>query len=105
MNTRPTTTVYSNTVPLVFDGNVALCFKVEIVSEVWDATVKNIAPGATYTFVLHQDAKGHRFQWPDSCINASPVDMTPGAMTVQSFIGNQDGNLQANLPATIWRKP
>jgi hypothetical protein len=103
MTTRPTKTIHTNAVPLVFDGNLALCFLVEVVSATRDAIVKNIAPGAIYTFVFHQDAKGHPFTWPASCLNASPVDTTPGATTVQNFVGNADGNLQANLPAT-WRE-
>lgn len=103
--TRPTITIYSTTVPLVFDGTLALAFIVEVISEVENATVKNIAPGAMYTFMFHQDAKGHRVTWPDNCINASPVDTTPGAITVQNFIGTEAGNLMADLPAAVWKKP
>lgn len=87
--------------PLVFDGNVAVCFIVTMHNNVTTARVKNIAPGAMYTFVFYQDAQGgHVFLWPASCINASPVALEPGSSTVQSFIGTAEGNLQANLPAT-----
>lgn len=85
---------------IVFDGNLAVCFIVNMTSDVDSARVKNIAPGCLYTFIFHQNGQGNRFDWPGQCLNASPIDMTPGATTVQNFIGVTGGNLQANLPGT-----
>lgn len=96
--------LYGTASPPVFDGTLAECFIVLMTNDVENAKVKRIAPGVAYTFIFHQDgAGGYRFQWPNNCLNASPVDPTPGATTVQNFIGTTGGYLQANLAAT-WKE-
>lgn len=97
---RPIQTLDSSD-PVIFDGNVAVCFIVLMNSYVNNAKVRNIAPGVLYTMIFQQDADGnHEFVWPGSCLNAAAIDTKPGAFTVQNFIGNTGGSLQANLPGT-----
>ena len=87
--------------PIVFDGNKALCFIVSLHSSVTGARVKNIAPGARYTFIFHQDAAGQNtFAWPSQCVNGMLVDPAPNSTTVQNFIGTTGGNLLADIPGT-----
>jgi hypothetical protein len=89
-------------IPLVFDGNQALCFIVAMNSNVTSAKVKNIAPGAMYTFVFHQNTTGHyAFAWPAQCLNAVMIDQDPQAVTVQNFIGLTGGRLLA-VPSGAW---
>jgi hypothetical protein len=96
--------IYDSGTPLVFDGNEAVCFIVNLRNNVKTARVKNIAPGARYTFVIHQDSLGqHTFAWPSKCENAMMVDPAANATTVQSFIGTTGGMLLADIPAT-WTK-
>ena len=87
--------------PMVFDGNRAVCFIVGLHSDVKTARVKNIAPGALYTFIFHQDAAGQNtFAWPSQCLNAPLVDPAPNSTTIQNFIGTTGGMLMADLPGT-----
>lgn len=87
--------------PLVFDGNRAQCFVVKMRNTVTKARVKNVAPGVIYTFMFNQDGSGnHRFAWPQQCLNATAVNPSPFALTVVHFIGDANGNLDANMAAT-----
>lgn len=96
--------IYDSVSPPLFDGNDALCFIVQLRSSVTNARVRNIAPGALYTFIIHQDATGgHSFVWPSECIDAAEVDMRKNTTTVQNFIGDTGGLLKADLAGT-WSK-
>lgn len=97
---RPTKTLGSD-FP-IFDGNEALNWVVLMTSSVADARVKNIAPGARYTFVFIQNAVGgHTFQWPSNCLNPPPINIDPNGKTAALFIGTSEGNIAGNSPA-IW---
>jgi hypothetical protein len=86
---------------LLFDGLAAVCWFINMRSDVTNARVANISPGQLYTFVITQDDAGsHVFTWPAICINAMMVDPAPNAITVQNFVGQTGGTLLANLPGT-----
>jgi hypothetical protein len=96
--------IFDSAQPMVFDGNVALCFIVKLHNSVASARVKNIAPGARYTFIIQQSPGGQNtFAWPTECVNAVMVDGTPNSYTVQDFIGSTGGLLFADLPGG-WSK-
>jgi hypothetical protein len=91
----------SSSSPIIFDGTLAQCFFVHLHNNVSTAKVKNVAPGVTYTFVFHQDAKGgHVFSWPSACRNPSAVGRNPGQTSVHNYIGNDGGYLDATMPRT-----
>ena len=93
--------LFDSTLPSVFDGNKGQCFIMNLRSSNSGARLRNIASGVLYTFVFHQDQNGgHLFEWPTACCNATVVDPTPNATTVQNFIGGDGGLLYANLPGT-----
>jgi hypothetical protein len=61
-----------------------------------------MTPGVMYTFLIYQDQFGHHnFIWPEGCQNAGPVDTNPHAVTVQTFVGTEDGKLAA-IGAGTW---
>jgi hypothetical protein len=96
--------VFDSAQPMVFDGNVALCFIVKLHNNVANARVKNIAPGARYTFIIQQGSGGQNtFTWPTECVNAVTVNLMPNSTTVQNFIGNTGGMLFADIPGG-WAK-
>lgn len=97
---RPFLTFDSNEA-LLFDGLAAVCWFINLSTEVTASRATNISPGQLYTFVITQDDIGaHTFTWPPNCINAMMVDPTPNATTAQNFIGQTGGMLLANLPGT-----
>jgi hypothetical protein len=88
--------------PLVFDGNQAVCFIMTLMNNVSGGRTKNIASGVLYTFVIYQNPEiSYSFAWPDTCLNAIPVDQTPDSTTVQNFIGLTGGRLEA-VPPGAW---
>lgn len=90
---------------ILFDGLAAVCWFVNLRSDVANARVRNISPGQLYTFVITQDATGgHRFAWPSSCVNATTIDPKPNAITVQNFIGLPSDFMTANIAGT-WSTP
>lgn len=90
--------VFDSGQAIVFDGNEAETFVINMRSTVSTPRVKNIAPGLLYTFIFHQDSVGgHTFQWPQQFRNAAPVDTLPRATSVRIFIGDTVG-LFANEP-------
>jgi hypothetical protein len=87
--------------PLVFDGNEAQTFMVRLTSSVGSARVRNVNPGALYTFVITQDqAGGHSFTWPAQCRNAVRVNPEPNTTTTQNFVGRPGGIMDANAAGT-----
>lgn len=69
-------------------------------NNVTHAQVRNVIPGMLYVFIIVQDGAGNRvFNWPFNCLNPSPVNMRPNAITVQCFIGLLNNLLGANIPA------
>jgi hypothetical protein len=86
---------------VLFDGLAAVCWFINMRSDLTNARVRNMSPGQLYTFVFIQDATGgHRMTWPSSCVNAAPIDPAPNATSVQSLIGDMNGFLYANVAAT-----
>jgi hypothetical protein len=84
---------------LVFTGNVAVTWKVTLQNNVASILVQRTIPGVLYVFILAQDAIGGRsFNWPLNCLNASPINLAPNAVTVQCFIGMANNILAANMP-------
>jgi hypothetical protein len=76
-------------------------FLVRLTTSIRQLILKNASPGQLYVFVFTQDAVGGRtVQWGGQTLNGSSVMPDPDATTVQSFIANAGGTLQANLPAT-----
>jgi hypothetical protein len=93
--------IFDSSDPLVFDGNVAVCFIIQMNSYAKGARIRNIAPGVFYTFIFHQDGTGgHEFEWPGACLNAPAIGLDPNLSTVQNFIGVPGGYMQANIPGT-----
>jgi hypothetical protein len=91
---------YDSAIPLVFDCSAALCFIVIMRNTVSQSRIKNVAPGARYTFVFRQKGN-YAFTWPDVCHNASPVCEEPNSTTVQTFVGNTGGYLEAVAVAAV----
>jgi hypothetical protein len=86
---------------LLFDGLQAVCWFVNMRSNITALRVTNISPGQLYTFVFTQDGVGgHTVNWPVNCVNAAPINTTPNAKTVQNFIGNTGAVLLANISPT-----
>ena len=91
--------------PLVFDGLAAVCWFVNMTSDVTSPRSINIAPGQLYTFVFTQNGTGgNRMNWPVNCRNAPPIDLTPLSTTVQNFVGSTGGVMYANL-SPAWNQP
>jgi hypothetical protein len=85
----------------IFDCNVADCFVLNLVGNVTGTPVRNISPGALYTFMIIQDEVGGRsFTWPSNCLNPPIVNPEFGSTTTQNFIGVPGGQLIANAPGT-----
>jgi hypothetical protein len=104
MTNRPYQTLESSG-PLLFDGLQAVCWFVHMKSDITSPRVINISPGQLYTFVFGQDGTGgHKMIWPFNCRNAAPIDPTPNSTTVQNFIGNTGGLLEANI-SPAWAQP
>lgn len=86
---------------ILFDGLKAVCWFVNMNSDVTNARASNISPGQLYTFVFTQDARGgHVMNWPSNCVNAAAIDPAPNATSVQNFVGNINGAMHANVPPT-----
>lgn len=73
---------------VMFDGNVAVCWFVDMTNNVDSPRFKNITPGVLYTFVFYQDAEGgNTFTWPNYIINPPEVSTAKNAVTALNFIG------------------
>lgn len=84
---------------MLFDCYFAECFIVQMKNPVRHVQLKNSTPGKLYTFIFQQDAQGENdFKWPNPCRNGMPIDLSPGATSVQNFIGNTGNFLQAIEP-------
>lgn len=94
--------IFDSELPIVFEGSTTLCFIVNLRSSVTTAKMRNIIPGALYTFVFHQDhTGGHTFAWPAECVNGIPIASSANSTTIQNFIGQEGGtNLSSNMPGT-----
>lgn len=90
---------------MLFDGLKAQCFVINLHNNVTGAQVRmmNIVPGVLYTFIFRQQGS-FTFEWPSLCRNTAPVDPEPGSTTVENFIGNTDGHMDADITGT-WHKP
>jgi hypothetical protein len=85
---------------VLIDGTQGETFIIRMNRSIWQLWTKNLSPGQLYVFVMTQDSRGgHTVQWGDQVYNVSPLNPAPHSTTVQSFIGNADGTLQANLVA------
>jgi hypothetical protein len=92
----------SSTPPPLFDGTLAMTWKVIMQNNVTGAVVRSVIPGVLYVFILQQDGIGGRvFNWPTNCLNASRLNPLPNATTVLTFIGQQNNILSANIPGTM----
>lgn len=101
---RPTKRINSGG-GILFDGLQAVCWYVNMTSDVTASRVTNIAPGQLYTFVFTQNATGkNRMLWPANCINGAPINPAPNSTSVQHFVGLTGGLLYANI-APAWRTP
>lgn len=89
---------------MLLDGSLYQNFYITCHTAVQNLEVKNISPGQLYVFVLTQDAIGHHpFAWGTTVRNATPVNLEPEGITVQSFVGRR-GFMTANLPG-VWPDP
>jgi hypothetical protein len=94
---RPTQHIESGGA-ILFDGLQAVCWFINMNSDITSSRVTNIAPGQLYSFVFTQNATGNnKMNWPANCINANPIDPTPNSTTVQHFVGLTGGLLHANV--------
>lgn len=75
------------------------CFTIMLRSNVNQMRVKNICPGVTYTFIIHQTGE-YKFTWPSVCINGPDIRPIANSVTVANFIGLNDGTMQADSPGT-----
>lgn len=90
---------FDSTIPLVFDCSRAQFFIVLLRSTVTQARVKNITPGVLYTFMFLQKG-GHSFTWPEVCRNGMAIDPKADTTTIEHFIGNENGYMDANVAGT-----
>jgi hypothetical protein len=90
---------------LIFDALKGETFVIGMGTSVQKLRVKNAAPGQLYDFILKQNqAGGHRLIWGQNIRNGGMPDPRPYAVTVQSFIADTGGILDANIPGT-WSSP
>jgi hypothetical protein len=88
---------------MTFDGLLAVVWNVRMVADVdQPPRLQNIIPGCLYTFMFTQPAKPRVFTWPGNCRNAGQIDMTPGSVTTQNFIGLDIHTLIAVPAAGTW---
>jgi hypothetical protein len=70
-----------------FPGDVFTTFRITLTGDVTSSTAPGTVQGNLYTFIIFQDAAGgHEFTWPSNCRNASPIDPSPNAITIQTFV-------------------
>jgi hypothetical protein len=92
----------------VFDGTNFTAFQMTLTGDAPGPSVSNILPGNLYTFIIRQDTVGgHFFAWPTGAApsgvkNGSPIDQTPNALTVQTFVADDTTMLYAIGPATYY---
>jgi hypothetical protein len=85
--------------PPVFDALRVATWRIDMHSNVTQASVRNVIPGALYVFVIVQDGVGSRiFNWPPNCLNPAAINLDPHGITVQCFIGLPNNLLAANIP-------
>ena len=90
---------------MLLDCSLHETFVIDMRSSVRTLMLKKASPGMLYVFVLRQDAKGgHAMNWGDGATNGVPLDPRPHSHTVQTFIGNSDGTLEAIVAGT-WSAP
>lgn len=92
---------FDSAIPLVFDCAQAQFFIVMLRTTVTRARVKNIVPGVLYSFMFLQKG-GYSFTWPDACRNGGAIDPKPESTTIEHFLGNSNGYMDANVGGT-WK--
>jgi hypothetical protein len=99
---RPFLSIGSSPPPL-FDALRVATWRVDMHSNVSQATVRSVIPGVLYVFVIVQDGAGGRtFNWPPNCLNPAGINAAPNAITVQCFVGLPNNILNANIPAGMY---
>lgn len=89
---------------MLLDASKYQTFVIDFRSSVSMLTIKNIWPGMLYVFILRQDSQGgHTLTWADNFENATQIDTTPKAVTVQMFIAAQAGILYSVPRATYYQ--
>lgn len=76
-------------------------FAVSMGTSIKHLRVKNASPGQLYVFLLTQDQRGgHTVTWGSDIRNGAVLNPHPNSITVQSFIADTGGILEANIPGT-----
>jgi len=71
-------------------------FQITLTGNVTGPTLTNAVPGQTVRFIIVQDSTGSRtFAWPSQVQNGGAIDPTASTTSVQSFVVDASGNLQA----------
>lgn len=84
----------------VFDGNLAVCWFINMTNSIEKPRFKNITPGVLYTFVFYQDAVGgHTMTWPEYINNPPMVNPRANAVTTVNLIG-MSGEEISNVTGT-----
>jgi hypothetical protein len=87
----------------VFPLNLGTAFKMVLPGDVTAPVFQGQLPGNLYTFIFQQDATGGwNFTWPSDAYNGSGLDHRPNAVTVQTFVCDEDLSLYAIAGATYY---
>jgi hypothetical protein len=71
-------------------------FQITLTGNVVSSTLTGVLPGQFVTFIIKQDGSGgHTFAWPAGVNNSGAIDATAGSVSVQSFVADSTGALQA----------
>lgn len=86
-----------------FDCSASLSYQTTLTEDVTAPVFSNAASGQLYTFIILQDGTGGwKFIWPANVRNAASVDPAPNSTTIQTFIGDDFGNLSAISAGTYY---
>lgn len=98
---NPYITVAFSATP-VFDCATGTTFDMTLTGNVTSSTAINLTAGQQITFMIVQDGTGGRtFVWPANVKGAGIPDLTPNAVSVQSFKVKSNGNLYPIGPLTV----
>ena len=85
-----------------FNAALASIFDITLSGDVTSSTLTNVVAGQLVTFIVAQDATGNRaFAWPSNVHSVVEPDKTANAISVQTFIAREDGNLYPIGPMTV----
>jgi hypothetical protein len=86
-----------------FPGDQFTAWGLNMTQDVTASTLSGIMAGNLYTFIITQGGGGNwKFTWPSNVLDPTPVNPTPGGLTVQTFVAIANNGPLFPIAGGVW---